>query len=316
MFEVSVLLVKPDGVEKGLINQIREIILSHRLIILHERTRLLTGGEAYLVYKEFSARDYFSELITFMSSSPVHYFVVGGEGAIQVVRKIIGKREPASGIRARWADSIIRNVAHGPHTIDEANELIHILTKREYLMKKVFFIGGMSESGKSTLGKYLDAHGIARLKIVFFLQRIKEREGDTGDFYEWNDRVSKEKAEWVREEFFKEFLSWTLEQGIEHCCLESLYEPNLALHMQERLGNDVVHIVYVDIPQDVRIKRQMIRRNLATEEEAREILVPRDENKSRWGVPTILDHADIVVDNSGSLEDLEKEGDKLIAMCK
>lgn len=315
MFQISVLLVKPDGVEKNLVGEIRDIILSRDLRILFEEGRMLSYKEADYLYREFSARDYYPELIAFMSSAPVHYFVVSGEEAIKTIRLIIGKRDPASGIRARWSESIIRNVAHGPHAVDEAIELINILTKKEFLMKKIFFIGGMSECGKSTLGKYLDSKGVKRLKIVSFLKKIKEREGDTTDFYEWNDRVSHERGEWIREEFSKEFIPWALREGIECCCFESLYEPRLALHLQEKLGKDVVHIVYVDIPQDVRIQRQMIRENLTSELEARDMLIPRDENKTRWGVPTILDYADIVIDNSGTIKDLEREGDKLIAMC-
>lgn len=178
-------------------------------------------------------------------------------------------------------------------------------------MKTVFVIGGMSESGKSSLGKYLDSKGVRRLKIVSFLRKVMEREGAQGDFYEWNERQEKERPVWLKEEFLKEFLSYTEEEGIKCCCLESLYRPEFGQFLIDNLGSSCV-VVYVDIPLDVRVERQVIRQELSSLEEAREMLIPRDEQKKRWGVPRIADIAQEIIDNSGTLEDLEKEGDRLI----
>ena len=179
-------------------------------------------------------------------------------------------------------------------------------------MKKVFIIGGMSESGKSTFGRYLDQHGIKRLKITFFLKRVMEREGVKGDFVEWNAKNMKEKPEWVYRVFADEFIQWIGEQEIEFCCLESLYSPCLAVHMKERLGQDKVVIVYVDMDEDVRLQRQMIRQNLTSLDEARQLMLPRDQMKREWGVPAIADVADVIIDNSGSMENLMRIADAMI----
>jgi len=250
--------------------------------------------------------------VAFMSSSPVHIFVVDGYDAVNKVRQIIGKRVPASGIRARWAENIIKNVAHGPHTPARAKREIQLFLE-DYSMRKVFVIGGMSESGKSTLGRYLDQRGIKRLKITFFLKRAMEREGVEGDFVEWNNQNMKERPEWVFRTFADEFIPWTSDQGIEFCCLESLYSPGLGVHLRERLGQDKVAIVYVDMDENVRLQRQMIRQNLTSLDEARKLMLPRDQIKREWGVPAIADVADVIIDNSGSMENLTRIADAMIA---
>ncbi|MFA6198239.1 MAG: nucleoside-diphosphate kinase [Patescibacteria group bacterium] len=125
--ERSMLLVKPDGVAKGLVDRIRELIVAAQLRVVEERRKTITVATATELYREFSHRDYFPELVEFMASAPLHIFIVEGEDAIRKVREIIGKREPASGIRMLWAESIIRNVAHGPHTPAESEEQTRLL---------------------------------------------------------------------------------------------------------------------------------------------------------------------------------------------
>lgn len=132
--EISMLVVKPDGVAKGLVDEIRKIILSTGLVILEEDKKTLNPGMVKKLYWEIDdvrQRDYFPQLIEFMSSSPVHIFIVQGEEAVKKVRTIIGKRDSDFGIRRLWAEDIIRNVAHGPHTVERAKEEIKLLIDKE-----------------------------------------------------------------------------------------------------------------------------------------------------------------------------------------
>ncbi len=129
-FEASMLVVKPDGVEKRLVDPIRQILIRSGLVIKREVRKILKPATVEMLYWDISDvrhRDYFPELVAFMSSSPVHIFVVDGYDAVNKVRHIIGKRMPASGLRAKWAESIIKNVAHGPHTPARAKREIQLL---------------------------------------------------------------------------------------------------------------------------------------------------------------------------------------------
>jgi len=312
--ENSMLLVKPDGVAKGLEGEIRSLILAEGLMIKREIDRILlpeTVRKIYSLEGDLAQRDYFPQVVEFMSSSPIYTFIVSGERAVSRVRTIIGKREPASGIRARWAESIVKNIAHGPHSPKLARREIELVLDNGNL-QRVFLLGGMSESGKSTLGRYLDSRGIPRLKIVSFLKTVMQRECPTAEFYEWNNKNVAERPEWVREVFTEEFLFWTHTNNIRNCCLESLYGPELGVYMREHLEGRAV-VVYVDMPLEVRLQRQVIRENLFSLEEAKKILLPRDEVKKRWKVPEIEKVADVVIDNTGSLGELHQKADEMIS---
>lgn len=132
--EISILLVKPDGVAEGLVDEIREIILSTGLTIIEEVGKIISRESAEQLYGEIDDVrhcDYFLPLIEFMTSNLVHIFIVQGEDAVRRVRVIIGKNIPPSGIRKRWAESLMHNVAHGPHTYERAREEILILIGKE-----------------------------------------------------------------------------------------------------------------------------------------------------------------------------------------
>lgn len=174
------------------------------------------------------------------------------------------------------------------------------------MLKKVFLIGGMSESGKSTVGKYLDTLGIKRFKIVTYLTEVMKSEGGSGDFQEWNDRAESERPDWLKEQFVEEFVKATGWERIEYCCLESLYKPEFGQFIKSKLP-DVAVIVCVDAPLEIRVQRQVIRENLTSVEQAKAILLPRDTKKEGWGTHRIKEIADVVIDNSGDMETLKAQ---------
>ena len=53
----------------------------------------------------------------------------------------------------------------------------------------------------------------------------------------------------------------------------------------------------------------MIRQNLTSLEDARQLMLPRDQMKREWGVPAIANISDVIIDNSGTIEDLIKIAD-------
>lgn len=56
----------------------------------------------------------------------------------------------------------------------------------------------------------------------------------------------------------------------------------------------------------------MIRQNLTSLDEARKLMLPRDQIKGEWGVPAIADVADVIINNSGLMEGLTKIADAMI----
>jgi len=170
-------------------------------------------------------------------------------------------------------------------------------------IKKVFAIGGLSESGKSSAGQYLDSKGITRLKIATLLKTIMEKEYPGADFNKWQPEIIVTQSEWLWKRFSEELVSQTEEENIEHCAIESLYRPGLAQSLRKTLADKLV-ILYVDIPQEIRLQRQIIRQNLKDIDESKACLLPRDKDKLQWGALEIKELADVIIDNSGTISEL------------
>jgi dephospho-CoA kinase len=93
--------------------------------------------------------------------------------------------------------------------------------------------------------------------------------------------------------------------------IESLYGGGLGPYLKQKLGQHFC-IVFLDIPLEVRLVRQMQRENLPDIESAKKQILPRDEVKERSGIPALKEIADEVIDNSGTLEELYRKIDQLV----
>ena len=93
--------------------------------------------------------------------------------------------------------------------------------------------------------------------------------------------------------------------------IESLYGGGLGPYLKQKLGRHFC-IVFLDVPLEIRLVRQMQRENLPDVESARKHLLPRDEIKEKSGISALKEIADEVVDNSGTLEELYQKIDQLV----
>ena len=122
--QTTFIMIKPDGVERGLADEIigRFEGIGLRMLGRRDLTPPLELAEAhYAVHKE---RPFFSEIIEFITSGPVVAMAWKGEDAIAASRKLIGATnwedaEPGT-IRADFARSIEENVIHGSDGEDTA----------------------------------------------------------------------------------------------------------------------------------------------------------------------------------------------------
>ena len=123
--QTTFIMIKPDGVERGLADEIigRFEGIGMRMLGRSDLTPTLELAEAhYAVHKE---RPFYSELIEFITSGPVVAMAWKGEDAIAASRKLIGATnwedaEPGT-IRADFARSIDQNVIHGSDGEDTAS---------------------------------------------------------------------------------------------------------------------------------------------------------------------------------------------------
>ena len=117
-------IIKPDGVEKGIIGKIISRFETNGLKPVAIRLQQLSKGDAEGFYAVHKERPFFKDLVSFMTSGPVVIMALEGEGAIAKNRELMGATDPKKAdkgtIRADFADSIDANAVHGSDGVDTA----------------------------------------------------------------------------------------------------------------------------------------------------------------------------------------------------
>jgi nucleoside-diphosphate kinase len=110
-------MIKPDGVQRGLIGNVIGRFEKHGLKIRAMKMLHLSLDQAQAFYAVHKERSFYDSLTQFMSSGPIVAMILEGENAIQVNRDLMGatdyrKAEPGT-IRADFAREIEANIVHG-----------------------------------------------------------------------------------------------------------------------------------------------------------------------------------------------------------
>ncbi len=116
MIERALVLVKPDGVRRGLIGEVVSRFERKGLRIVAMKMIRMTREQAERFYSVHADKPFFRDLVEFMTSGPIVAMVIEGESAISVVRNMIGStdgRKAAPGtIRGDFSLSVQENVVH------------------------------------------------------------------------------------------------------------------------------------------------------------------------------------------------------------
>ena len=122
--ERTISIIKPDAVAKNVIGEIYSRFEKAGLKIVAAKMKHLSQKEAEGFYAVHSARPFFKDLVSFMTSGPVMIQVLEGESAVAKNREIMGATNPkdaAKGtIRADFAVSIDENAVHGSDSLENA----------------------------------------------------------------------------------------------------------------------------------------------------------------------------------------------------
>lgn len=122
--ERTLSIIKPDGVQKGLIGQVISIFENAGIRIAAAKMKRLSRPEAEGFYDVHKERPFFGELVEFMISGPALVMVLEGDDVISRNREIMGATDPKEAtpgtIRARWADSKQNNIVHGSDSPETA----------------------------------------------------------------------------------------------------------------------------------------------------------------------------------------------------
>lgn len=117
MMQQTLVLVKPDGVQKNLIGEIIARFERRGLKIRALKMMQMTPEQAKAHYHEHVSKPFFPELSDFITSGPLVAMVISGDNAIRAVRGMMGSTNPLEAapgsIRADYALKTSENIVHG-----------------------------------------------------------------------------------------------------------------------------------------------------------------------------------------------------------
>ncbi|WP_290899807.1 nucleoside-diphosphate kinase [Ferroglobus sp.] len=136
--ERTFVMVKPDGVKRGLIGEVIKRIEQKGLKIVAMKMIEVSKELAEKHYAEHKEKPFFQNLISYITSGPVVAMVVEGKEAVKVMRNLVGKTNPIEAspgtIRGDFAMDIGRNVVHASDSIESAEREISLFFSKEEIL--------------------------------------------------------------------------------------------------------------------------------------------------------------------------------------
>jgi len=117
MPERTLVLVKPDGVRRGLVGEVISRFERLGFSILDLKMVRMDRGMAEKHYAEHVGKDFYEELVAYITSGPVVAMALEGESAVEIVRKVMGATDARQAhpgtLRGDYAVGITENLVHG-----------------------------------------------------------------------------------------------------------------------------------------------------------------------------------------------------------
>ncbi|MYM20502.1 nucleoside-diphosphate kinase [Brevibacterium sp. 5221] len=134
MTERTLVLVKPDGVKRGLIGQVLARIEAKGYEI--EKLQLVRATKEQLAehYAEHAGKPFYQPLVDFMASGPIAAVVATGDGVITGFRSLAGATDPTTAapgtirgdLGRDWGTAVQQNIVHGSDSTESAKREIAI----------------------------------------------------------------------------------------------------------------------------------------------------------------------------------------------
>ena len=123
-------MVKPDGVERGLVGEIIHRLELKGLRLVEARMQGVSADLASEHYAEHRSRPFYQDLIAFITQGSVMAMVWEGPSAVSVARLLIGPTNPATAppgtIRGDFGLETTQNLVHGSDSLTSANREIDL----------------------------------------------------------------------------------------------------------------------------------------------------------------------------------------------
>ena len=128
--ENTFVMVKPDGVARGLVGEVVSRLERKGLILENMAMLTISAELAGRHYAEHTDKPFFGELVAFITSGPVVATEWSGESAVSVARTLMGGTNPAEAapgtIRGDFGIVITHNIVHGSDSVESAERELGI----------------------------------------------------------------------------------------------------------------------------------------------------------------------------------------------
>ena len=136
--ETTLVLLKPDAVQRGLVGEIVNRLEKTGLKITGMKLMQVTQELANQHYGEHVGKPFFEGLVSFMTSGPIVAMAVQGNGAVAIVRKTMGATNPAESppgtVRGDYGIDIGRNLVHGSDSVESAAREVDLFFEESELV--------------------------------------------------------------------------------------------------------------------------------------------------------------------------------------
>jgi len=130
MIERTFVMVKPDGVARGLVGRIVQRFEDRGLKLSAMKLMRIPRELAERHYEEHKGKGFYEPLLSYITSGPSVCMVIEGENAVAVCRSMMGKTNPQDAgpgtIRGDFAQVTGRNVVHGSDSSESAKREIKL----------------------------------------------------------------------------------------------------------------------------------------------------------------------------------------------
>lgn len=132
--ERTLILIKPDGVARGLVGQIVARIEAKGYSIDALDLRSATAAELAAHYAEHEGKPFYQPLVDFMSEGPIVSIIASGHGVIPGFRSLAGATDPTAAapgtirgdLGRDWGEKVQKNLVHGSDSTESAEREIGI----------------------------------------------------------------------------------------------------------------------------------------------------------------------------------------------
>ncbi len=135
ILETTFLMIKPDGVQRGLTGKVISRLEKKGLRIVAMKMLCIDEETASEHYAEHEGKDFYKPLIEYITSGPVITMALKGDSAISIVRKIVGETDPKEAqpgtIRGDFGIEISRNIVHAADSQKSAERELDIFFDEE-----------------------------------------------------------------------------------------------------------------------------------------------------------------------------------------